>query len=436
MDYTDVINHYRMNENRAMGRFSTSEAVLLAEEAKACGIVRKYERGKKRTVEYYNCPAALDIETSNLQTDQGAKAATMYIWMVSVNGLTVYGRTWEELLQLFDALSELLQLSTVRRLVYYVHNLAFEFQFLRKWCAWSELFALEERKPVYAVTASGIELRCSYILTAQSLDKVGRDLITCPVRKLTGSLNYDAPRGSETPLTETELAYCKNDVLVVTSLIIDKLQQDGSIDRIPLTKTGYVRRHMRDLCLYDGNKNHRKGVNRSWENYRQKMAALILEPAEYMQCKRAFSGGFVHASAHWCGMVLEGVRSYDIASSYPTVMCCEMFPMSRARTIHLPEWEDVLHACARCCCLLDLEIWGLMAKDFTDHPLSASKCRLDGPYQEDNGRLVNADHLVTTCTDVDLDILMRCYTFERIECRLMRTQNGRNDCQVCLCTTD
>ena len=403
-----------------MIRTSEKAAGELAEEARKCGTVKKYDRGRKRTIVYYNAPCSFDIETTNFRTERGMKAATMYIWMFGINGRCVYGRTWLELQQLLSDLHDLLDLTSLQRLVCYVHNLSFEFQFIRRLFEWEDLFALEERKPVYALTAAGVEMRCSYILTAKSLEKVGKDLLRCPVEKLTGYLDYDLMRGSGTVLDDKELAYCKHDILVVMSLIIDKLVQDGRIDRIPLTKTGYVRRHMRTLCLYAGNPGHRKAVSRTWKDYRQKMKALQLDPYEYNQCKRAFAGGFVHASAHWSGQILEGVRSYDIASSYPTVMCCEKFPMSRARVIHRPEWDVVLHECGRCCCLLDLEITGLMASDFTDHPLSASKCLITGSWQEDNGRLVCADHVITTCTDVDLEIFRMFYTWDHIECRVMR----------------
>ena len=52
----------------------------------------------------------------------------------------------------------------------YVHNLAYEFQFLRDICTFKEVFARTPRKPIKCYADNlGIEFRCSYLLTNQSL---------------------------------------------------------------------------------------------------------------------------------------------------------------------------------------------------------------------------------------------------------------------------
>ena len=89
----------------------------------------------ERSPDYYNIPAAFDIETSSLY-DRGNKFATMYIWQFGLNGLVIYGRTWAEFVYLLDALAIKLKLHQGRRLVIYVHNLSYEFQFMRKHIKW------------------------------------------------------------------------------------------------------------------------------------------------------------------------------------------------------------------------------------------------------------------------------------------------------------
>ncbi|MGC8059533.1 hypothetical protein ACP3WF_23830, partial [Salmonella enterica] len=83
-----------------------------------------------------------------------------------------YGRTWEELKNLCLFLQLELNLSESRRLVIYVHNLGYEFQFMRKYFDWLEdgLFAVDERKPIKALCTYGIEFRDSYILSGFSLE--------------------------------------------------------------------------------------------------------------------------------------------------------------------------------------------------------------------------------------------------------------------------
>ena len=332
----------------------------------------------------------------------------MYIWQFGIFGRCVYGRTWPEFIDMLQALQDALHLGPDRRLIVYVHNLAFEFQFIRNWMEWPEVFALEERKPVKCFCEYGIEFRCSYVLTNESLAKVGMDLQHVKVMKLSGDLDYDMKRGSETELTPQEMGYCLNDLYVVMALIAEKMVQDGNITKIPLTKTGYVRRYVRNECLYTS-KTHKKTDRKKWKMYRGCMNALKITPKEYLQCKAAFQGGFTHACAYHSGKILQHVGSYDIASSYPAVICSELFPMSRGRVLSDLTPENVHGHMDRFCCLIDVELEGLQAINFSDHPISESKCRFEGPYQTDNGRVVYAEKLRTIITDVDYRIYSKFY---------------------------
>lgn len=83
-------------------------------------------------------------------------------------------------------LTEYLELYDNKRIIIYVHNLSYEFQFMRKWFVWDKIFALEERKVVYAIMA-GIEFRCSYILTGYSLKSLAI-INKLPVENLTKNL--------------------------------------------------------------------------------------------------------------------------------------------------------------------------------------------------------------------------------------------------------
>ena len=97
--------------------------------------------------------------------------------MFGINGISIYGRTWDEFLYMLDELKESIGYSLEKRLVCYVHNLSFEYQFIRKYFKWFDVFASEERKPITATTTTGIEFRCSYQLTGVGLEKVGEDLL-------------------------------------------------------------------------------------------------------------------------------------------------------------------------------------------------------------------------------------------------------------------
>ena len=116
-----------------------------------------------KKVEYINLEVSFDIEATSTYINPDEKFAFMYLWTIGFkNSNYVYhGRTWQEFIELIQSLKMLFNLSPSRRLVIYVHNLGYEFQFMRKYFEWEEVFSVEARKPIKAITTSGIEFRCS-----------------------------------------------------------------------------------------------------------------------------------------------------------------------------------------------------------------------------------------------------------------------------------
>lgn len=267
--------------------------------------------GGRERIEYYNIPCAFDIETSSFYND-GKKTAVMYEWTFGIDDQIVIGRTWKECIECFRAVARALGISRKKRLICGVHNLSFEFQFMRKWMKWLSVFALDDRKPVSALCEFGIEFRCTYILSGFSLEGVGKRLNRYKVEKAVGDLDYTKIRSAETPMTEKEIGYCVDDVRVVMAYLREKIEDDGDITKIPLTKTGYVRKYCRDACT----KNTEDDKSR-YQRYRNYMKALTLDVDEYDMLKRAFAGGFTHANAFFSGKTLEKVGSYDLTSAYP-----------------------------------------------------------------------------------------------------------------------
>lgn len=203
-------------------------------------------------IEYYNLPCAFDIETTSTYSsklDNIEKIAFMYVWQISINGNIIVGRTWDEFEECYNEIVKHFMLDEFKRLIIYVHNLSFEFQFIAHRFKWLKVFSLEKRKPVQAVTTDGVEFRCSYLLSGFSLENLGKQLQKYKVEKKVGSLDYSKIRHSKTPLTEEELEYCVDDVKVVTSYIKECIENDGDITKIPLTKTGYVRNYCRNQCF-------------------------------------------------------------------------------------------------------------------------------------------------------------------------------------------
>lgn len=383
-------------------------------------LVKKKSQRKeelKNPTYYLNVPVSWDIEVSSFICE-GKKSACMYVWMLGVGDKVVVGRTWDEFIDMMEYLAMNLGLTPKKRLVVYVHNLAYEFQFIRKRFMWNKVFSLKKLRPVYALTESGIEFRCSYLLSSLSLAKTAENLTKHTFEKKVGDLDYKKVRGSNTPLTDEEWGYCVHDALIVSAYIQEKIESDGDITKIPLTNTGYVREYCRNRCLYE-NGDHDK-LNKK---YKSLMKALTLDLEEYRQLERAFQGGFTHANARYVDKLLRDVQSMDLTSAYPSKMCYKKFPMSRGcriddttANIHLDMYLDTY------CCCFDLELWDVVS--LTDENiLSMHKCQVKDPEGVNpdaepvvnNGRIVMADYIKTTVTEVDFEYIKMFYTFEKFK---------------------
>ena len=357
---------------------------------------------------YYNVPASFDIETSSFHTCGNEKTACMYEWTFGICGAVVIGRTWEEFQNVIDTVVDKLGLSPWLRLVVGIHNLAYEFQWFRKRFEWFKTFSLEQRKPIYAITDTGVEFRCTYLLSGYSLAKLGENLTKYHVEKLVGALDYDKIRHYKTPLTADELAYCVNDVRVVMAYIQEQIEQCGDVSRIPLTKTGFVRRYCRRMCFYDKKDTYKR------QKYKEVMKGLRLTPDEFTQLERAFQGGFTHASPFATGKIIEGVTSFDFTSSYPYVMVAYRFPMSSSEVVKVTKMSELRRNLKLYCCVFDVQFVGLQSKVYFDSYISRSRCWGVKQDVTQNGRVVCASELWTTITDVDFEVIEQCYEWENM----------------------
>lgn len=367
---------------------------------------------KHKKVEYLDLICALDLETTSFRTDTDVALGTMYVWMFGCNGAVMIGRTWKEFEGFFANFVWYFKLDAdKRRCIIYVHNNSFDFQFYRKHFVWKEIFARSEREPMYALSAGGLEFRCSYILTNSKLETVAKNLIRFPVSKQVGDLDYDLLRHTSTPLTKEELGYCIHDVLVVMSLIYDRLQlEKGNIAKIPLTQTGYARRECRNECLYHDHKAAK---------YLELMRKLTLTKDEYLCAKAAFSGGFTHASPYRVTQVGINLSSYDFTSSYPAVMVAEQYPMSKGVEVlprSIKSRQELNQLCKDFCVLMILEFDEISATTEQDYYISESRCSCEEP-DAFNGRIASAKNLIICCTDVDWEVIQESYEWKQFKIR-------------------
>lgn len=323
------------------------------------------------------------------------KFALCYIWQFSINENVFYGRTLEDFA---DFLHELEFYEPHKKFIY-VHNLAYEFAFLINVLKFDYVFARDKRKPIFADCGT-YQFRCSYFLTRMSLDTWAHER-HLPIQKLVGNLDYTALRTPKTPLTPDELAYCFHDVLVMFYGLKEYKEKYLHVIDIPYTQTGEVRREVQ------------KRMNVPNElRYRQKCIALIPQSLdEYKRQIKVFLGGYTHANFMYANRTIKNVDSYDIASSYPTVMVLEKYPMTRfEKVVPLEKYFNA----EKWCFIIEFECTNLKSTKFNTF-LSFSKCDSIKNYKCDNGRVLSAEYVRLTMTNVDYDIFLQCYRMDDIK---------------------
>lgn len=368
---------------------------------------------------YYNLAMSFDIETSSFYEDKNGviytnddyrklkhtvkadKKAIMYIWQFAIEDSVIIGRTWNDFLYFCKKLYDYLNLKE-RYIVVYVHNLSYEFQFICKWFNWVDIFADSERKPIKATTDSHFIFKCSYRLSGYSLEVLANNLKSHNIKKMVGDLDYNLIRNSKTPISKEELKYCENDVLIVTSYIDEQINEFGNIEKIPLTQTGKVRRYVRKQCFQN-------------KEYQYFIKELTIEKPEYLMLKNAFMGGFTHCNAMYTNKICQNVTSYDFTSSYPTVLISEKYPMSKGKEVYITTETELLNLIKNYCVLVDLQFNNIQSSFMYEQIISYSKCRNVKNPLINNGRIVQADTLTISCTDIDFLNIKDFYKWDNLK---------------------
>lgn len=332
----------------------------------------------------------------------------MYVWQWQFDDhCTVVGRQWSEFINFVKELYK--HLGYNKKLAIYVHNLSFEFQFLKGIYQFKsdEIFAINKRKILKCFMCDGaLEYRCSYLHSNMSL-KVFAEKMECDHQKMIGDLDYDVERFPWTSLTEKEWGYCVNDVICLVEAIKKELEVDGdTLSTIPATSTGYVRRDMK----------------KAMKAYRNVIQDIYPDDIVYEMLREEFGGGDTHASRFYANVELDHVYSHDRCSSYPDVqMNCE-FPMGKWFIVKKDKItvDDIVDLVQRRhkACIFRVAMSNVRLKDdlFACPYLSISKCRKYDKKKTllDNGRVLKSDYLEVTFNDVDFDIFINEYDFDDI----------------------
>ena len=363
--------------------------------------------------------ATFDIETTTIDNGTDTPYGFMYHWQMDVSGYVVTGRRWEEWIEFMLKLVEIFKTDETRNFVVYIHNEAFEFQFIRDFLnAYFDgftVFAAQRRKPIYVTTGNGIQFRCSYKLTNMSLEKAVQNELGVVHCKASGDLDYRVIRTADTPLDDTEFGYCVSDVVSLYELIERKfINERDNLESIPLTSTGYVRRDCRNSCRKD-------------PDYREEFLKQEMTESVYKLLMEAGRGGNTHANRFMSGRVWHNVDSFDVASSYPAQMFLRKFPVSKftpyGKIESMTELDGLLSEYA---CLFRVIFTGLEVRDNIGMPyIAISKATAHSKHVTlDNGRVLSVinredrendrGYLALTLTDVDFQIIKEQYTWDEM----------------------
>ena len=345
---------------------------------------------KKR---YADIICTFDIESTNLDE---IKQAVMYHWQACIDGMICIGRTWDEFSFFLERLDQWLPKGLC--MVFYVHNLGYEFQFLRAIHDFTEdeVFCLTGRKVAKCEIGSRFEFRCSYVLTNMSLREFLKKM---GVEHQKAELDYSVRRFPWTPLTDQELEYCIIDVLGLYEALRKMFKADGNtLANVPLTSTGYVRTDFKRAMRQGG--------------YLPMVHECAPSYDVYLALRRAFRGGNTHANRCYTGIIMENVTSYDRASSYPDVLVNMPYPVKPFVKDRTSDPDQLLDGFPYVMCVdfFDMDLidpfWGCPY-------LSIHKCyNLIGAIN-DNGRVIRAKRFQTWLTDIDFAIVKQQYKWSR-----------------------
>ena len=317
------------------------------------------------------------------------KKSTMYLWQFSINEDVYFGRTWDDFYKFLNKLED----NTPELKIVYVHNLSFEFQFLKDVFNFSSVFARKARKVMKAnLKDYNIEFKCSLMLSGVKLELLPV-IYNLPVQKLVGDLDYNKIRHSKTELSEKELKYGEYDCLVVYHYIKKEIEIYGDIGKLPTTNTGKVRRELFNLTIKDYK--YKNAVRKS----------INTNPHIYNLLVETFAGGYTHANYIYTDKVLKNINSYDIASSYPYVLFTCKYPSTKFKRCNIRTVYDLNISCAY---LLVVKFTDISSKYF-NNIISYSKCRKITGGVYDNGRVIRAKEIEIVLTDIDFKLILDFY---------------------------
>ena len=369
--------------------------------------IQKRQKGysmnkKARARKYLDCVLAFDIETTTIDE---IEQSIMYIWQLQIEDLTIIGRTWEEFkTACTDMVSSLKDNEFI---VIFVHNLSFEFQWLSEVFkdSLANVFCMESRKVLKCDVLNHIEFRCSYLHSNMNLGEYTRKMQVKDFKQSGDEFDYSIKRypwDDFESYKDHEKRYIINDVKGLVQAIHKDMEiNEDNLYSFVLTSTGLCRRDTKKVL----------------GDYKKIIRQMLPNLEVLTLLREAFRGGDTHGNRYYSGYVIDnGVKGIDITSSYPTQLYMKKFPMKPFKKVENKDFDRIVKfiKTGSCAYLLKVLLTDVHLNDDTwGIPyIAKAKCQYikNGVY--DNGRVLMAEELMITITDIDLKILVQEYEFD------------------------
>lgn len=384
----------------------------------------KQFKGEK-TVYYLKEFIALDTETSHLGEDTWINSIQVYF-----NGEYFHFRKPSELVNFYQALIDTYDLNFFRRIVTVIHNASYDLSYLLPYI---QLYLPDKddhsgiydgKNKIKQYRQGGLEFRCSFMLSGESLDSWSKNLNTTHKKQI-GIYDYSKIIYQDTELSEDEKLYDKMDVLALYDCYKKQMQIYGDdISTVPNTSTGYVRRDFRKA---------------SRQNKRFRELFFLhgaLDVDSYKFCINSYAGGYTHNNRFEKDKIIEGLIGHrDFRSMYPSVMRCYPLPFGKPQLLYSKRskgkitTKEILDMYPKYSTISQINISEVSLKDanITMPFMQSSKCFIQRTENMilDNGRILYfKGHLTTYIDNHTLKILseqynikgriMKVYAFENI----------------------
>ena len=381
-------------------------------------------RGRNK-VDYFNYPCSFDIETSTIkpgqldyiESEDAPPIAFPYLFQWNVYGKVITCRTYEESTDVFKMITDAFSLTPVRRMIFFVHNLSFEYFFHKD--IWKILnkasFAMDNRRPVTIVTEDGFMFRDSYKMSNMSLETLSKDYGT-HYKKEKEIMDYNVLRTPYTPLEDNVYLYSALDVLSLSESIYNFLnaRNEPIWTKCP-TSTSFNRKNLKeDIGI---NVKHKTTEQ---EDYLRMLKKQRINEDIYSLERRIMRGGNTHTNRNYTGVYVEKAYHGDICSSYPTQMvAAPIFPLGKWRKLSPGgNMEDIkLLEENGYCTMFDVVLFNARLKKGVTVPyISISKMVVvqgTDVVLNDNGRYMSGlEAIQLSILGMEWDIIEKQYDFD------------------------